>query len=59
MERSCGPTLVMDCKQDAEYTMRFTGVDYTKAGIMVVTDAALGNVTEQGDNTATPVETSR
>lgn len=49
----------MDCKQDAEYTMRFTGVDYTKAGIMVVTDAALGNVTEQGDNTATPVETSR
>lgn len=35
-------------KQDANFTLRFKGLDLNGAGIIVVTDASLGNVTRAG-----------
>ena len=37
-----------DAKKDYDFTLKFRAVDYHKGGVLVVTDAALGNVTEQG-----------
>ncbi|CAJ1414999.1 unnamed protein product [Effrenium voratum] len=43
-------------KEDVNFEMVFRPLDWEKAGIMVVTDAALGNVTRFGTDGAAPLE---
>ncbi len=37
-----------DAKKDFDFTLKFRAVDYQKGGVLVATDAALGNVTQDG-----------
>ena len=46
--------LLLEAKRDGDYTMKFRNIDIYKGGILVVTDAALGNVDEDGGTEASP-----
>ena len=46
--------IVLDCKKDTNYELRFRQVDYRTGGVVSVTDAALGNVTSDGRTDADP-----
>ena len=39
---------LIETKKDGDFELRFRNIDYTKGGLMMVSDAALGNVDEQG-----------
>ena len=47
---------LVEAKRDEDFELRFRNVNYMTSGIMMVSDAALGNVDEQGRNTGTPEE---
>ena len=39
---------LVETKKDADFELRFRNIDYMQGGLMMVSDAALGNVDEQG-----------
>ena len=47
--------LLVDAKKDGDYTMKFRNIDIYTGGILVVTDAALGNVDENGGTESEPI----
>lgn len=45
---------LVETKKDYDYEMTFRGVDFAREGILVVADAAVGNVDSKGDSTGPP-----
>jgi len=45
---------LVETKKDYDYEMTFKSVDFARGGILVVADAALGNVDSKGDSTGPP-----